>query len=1245
MSKYQKEAEALGITKTSTGKSKYASEHNLLKSTGTILSDEAALAAQQHDFSGQLAVSEMPSMDFRKSELMQNIEQQPEPTQSKYAEERSSFQKGLDTVLAIPGAIDRNVKAFSDAAANKLTFGLHNKIGRYLEDQGVDEQMDTQDSIAGTAGAITGEVLGVGKLYGLAGKGLARLAPNLTNRIARTGILGATAGTAYQTGQEVADLAFDTREDGGQSLGTRGLNIAKEGALYGATDLALLGAGRGIRAARRALPGSLGSATVKGGGELSSAAASRSLRTNATEPLEQQIGRAVTKTDETIPEGVRSAKSKYDAERAVTKSDEALLQAESAQPMKQNWFTNLFGNTGVGISPFGSSKRIGDKPLTTKDAIVKKSIKNDVDGVKASVAATGRAAYQNFVDALSPLKRVNAETYDTVIDAARANNIANNIIGKDFVTPEGVRIGDGLESIFGKVGRGQDKNFIDYLILRDAATRVARGERVYDESLGMTPEKIMQRIANYDRQYPGFAAISKDWDAFTKNLRETFGINEGLITPAQNAAMEASRPFYAPMRRQFSKSEKPGRQFLQSSSGSAFSGQKAPIKKVSPTGSIRGIVDPRKTMIEAVGAWTNAAMRNRPMQELVKSIRANPEGMKHIAEIVPETAEATQKSLKEINDILSNDGMEGLLERLNSDFDLAFKKGAQKGTDDNIVRAMVDGQPVRVRVHDPEIVKAVTAMGPQQSGLIIDLFTTLSNATKRGATGALAPLFAARSVTTDLVQSLIQAKNPAQHSVDLVHAIFSSIGDKFNIPGLGNLAKEFRRAGGEYSAALRGERQLNKSLGRLRRDPILSPRNVARQTGRLIASPFKLGEAISDVSENVNRIAAYKGEMRRLGGVRTPENVRKAITEGREITTNFSRKGAFSKELEALFPYQNAAVQGTHRIMRGFKDNPIKTTAAVFTLSVLPKMFEYSQFHDDPDYQKLPARERMRNLIIDKNEDGTFIKIPMEPAYNSFGEMTIQTLRYLKDNDTKAFKGTLDALANAWTPPLLTGALQGATQGTGPEGSLTGTLGSMAGAPFTSVMANKDFAGRPIESMALSDRSPQNRYDERTSSIAKQLGQLADMSPKKIDYLLRSYGGDPARLLLPLTSDVGAGTPRNVLLRNWIVDPQITNTLTDDFYKGKESITQAYRDNQEVGAPLPSWFSEELRKYATSTARGSASKRIPELNDKKKEINANKTLSAQQKSDQLRDIQRQMNEIYADVNLRMIEAGVPLPNR
>lgn len=191
------------------------------------------------------------------------------------------------------------------------------------------------------------------------------------------------------------------------------------------------------------------------------------------------------------------------------------------------------------------------------------------------------------------------------------------------------------------------------------------------------------------------------------------------------------------------------------------------------------------------------------------------------------------------------------------------------------------------------------------------------------------------------------------------------------------------------------------------------------------------------------------------------------------------------------------------------------------------------------------------------------------------------------------------------------------------------------------MLANKSFTGAPIEPMGMQG-SPKYRYDERTSAIAKKIGEITGFSPMKTDYVLRAYGGDPARILLPLTSQLGGGNVRNTLLRNFIVDPIFTNNLANDFYKSKEKITQAKDDLKDHGIPLPKWYDERLSKEITSTAAGSISKRLSILSAEKREITKNKLLKASQKTEQLRVKQAEINKIYVDINSMLYKQNVPL---
>lgn len=904
---------------------------------------------------------------------------------------------------------------------------------------------------------------------------------------------------------------------------------------------------------------------------------------------------------------------------------------------KQNWFTTLFGQRGLGIS---AGSTFGGRAVRSEDVIVRKKLLNDKQGIINGISAGGRDLKHNYIDQYDSLKAFGPEVYEAAMDSSRANNVANNIVGKHFVTPEGQVIGKGLQSIFKKVHRGYDKQFVDYLTLRHAETRIGRGERVYDESIKdpnnpnramNTVEAVQDKLARYIKQHPEWANIAKDWDSFNDNMLQHYGVAEGLLTPGQYAAMREENPFYASMMRQFSRSEKPSRKYIGSQSGAQFSGQKGPIKEVSPTGSSRKIVDTRKSAIEQTGAWVNAAFRNRVMQGVVDKIKADPKAYEGIAEIIkaPKQGDAALKQAL-------SDPNHDYLNLLKNDFDGLFGKG--KPADDNVVRAMVNGEPVYIKIHNPEIVRALASMSPQESGLIVSILQKFSNAVKTGATGALAPLFATRGVTVDVVQSLIQSKNPIYHLGDLTHAVLGSL----NIPGLNKLAKEYEQAGGRYSAALKGDRQLNKSLSKLERHAILSPQGVAKGAKAVVAAPFKAANAVSDIAENVNRMAAYKGEMRRLGNVKSPENVRSAMTQAREITTNFSRRGAKSRELEALFPYNNAAIQGVRRVLLGFK-NPktaIKTLAGITALSILPKAYEYAQFHDDPDYQKLTARERFRNNIVAKLPNGKFLKVPIEPAYGAFGEAAIEALSKYRDHDPAAFKGAADALVNAYLPPMVSGAAQGLTQGTGIQGGLEGLENATSIAPVAAAINNKSFTGAPIVPMDTEGRTDKYEYDERTSWIAKQVGEYTGYSPMKVDYLLKAYGGDPARMILPITSPVGGGNTRDTLLKNFVLDPTYSNNLTQDFYDAKEKLNSAYQDNKDLGIPFPSWYDEDIRKELTSTSKHSISKTVGTLRDKKSEVQSDKSLSKKEKTDQLASIQKQINDIYLDINAKLSNQGV-----
>lgn len=947
-------------------------------------------------------------------------------------------------------------------------------------------------------------------------------------------------------------------------------------------------------------------------------------------------------------------------------ADEDLVQPE------KNLFTTLFGKQGVGIAAGGSKK---GNAVSSADVFVKNKIKEE-GGIKDKITEVASTAHKGLVDRLAAMEKGGRNVQEAAYDVGRANGLANEIRGQEFVTPEGKVVGKGFEAIFDEIPRGHADDFIDYQTVIDAQSRVARGERVYDEKLKIpdpndptrmielnSPEGLKIRREQLEAQMPWLPSITKEWNEFNKNLRQHYGINEGLINEAQNEAMEAARPNYIKMNRQFKKGELPQRTAFGRSNAQTFSGISAPIEHVSETGSARKIVDPRTTMLESIGAWTNNAMRNRVGQQLYENIKANPQAYKDIAEILPETSAAASKAtIDEMNDIIAREGMDGLLQKLDQDWNIAFDTTHQahsKGG--NNISVMIKGHPVKIKIKDPELAAAFSGMNPQQLGLVMGIAKKGSDYIKRSATGLLAPAFGVKSGAMDITTGLVQAKgNRAAFLGNYAKALVSGLANEASkVPVLGKplrgsritqMARDYERRGSKFSAALKQQPEMKRQLGRLGRHPVLSGAMAKALPREILSGVFNTLESIPNVIANAPRIAAGAKELKNLGGQATQANIRRASQEARDVTVNYGRKGNWTDELESIFPYTNASVQAVSRAVKQFKEKPVQSTAMLTAVVGLPKVYEYMQFSDDPDYQKLTPREKYRNIIVGKTKDGKFIKVPVDPIYGMVGGAVLATLAKVKGDNPESWRGISDAISNSVLPPAASGALEGLTQNTTKSESKLGRSGvGLAGAtsasPLIDVLSNRSFTGSKIVPASEDKGSPKYQSNEATTKLAKYIGQKTGLSPIKVDYLMRAYGGDPARFILPFTSTKGGGQAKDILLKNFIADPVFSTTLSEDYYDAVENYQTAEENFSGNGVPKPDWYDENLGAALRSKKKGSYYTRLKDVRDAKKEVSADKTLSKKEKADKTRELQGELNLIYADVIEQLKKSGYKLPNK
>jgi hypothetical protein len=124
------------------------------------------------------------------------------------------------------------------------------------------------------------------------------------------------------------------------------------------------------------------------------------------------------------------------------------------------------------------------------------------------------------------------------------------------------------------------------------------------------------------------------------------------------------------------------------------------------------------------------------------------------------------------------------------------------------------------------------------------------------------------------------------------------------------------------------------------------------------------------------------------------------------------------------------------------------------------------------------------------------------------------------------------------------------------------------------------------------------QYDERTTEIAKAIGKLAanatggeGLSPKQIDYIIKSYTGVIGQLGIPAATK--GGNPGKVITSQFIADPLYSNQIMQDFYDNYKSVQRKAAD-KNILDKIPSQKITPEEK--TEGIFRKASSKISELN-------------------------------------------------
>lgn len=381
------------------------------------------------------------------------------------------------------------------------------------------------------------------------------------------------------------------------------------------------------------------------------------------------------------------------------------------------------------------------------------------------------------------------------------------------------------------------------------------------------------------------------------------------------------------------------------------------------------------------------------------------------------------------------------------------------------------------------------------------------------------------------------------------------------------------------------------------------------------------------------RLGVYRQTMEETGDKEL------AIARAREII-NFQKSGnsELMLTLKQMIPFMGAYLQGSdvnYRSMigRGNTMKSRKAAAAAFwgnmaTLAALSVAYTMCMSGDD-DYEDQKGYVTDRNFIIPgigllpvPTDVGFLAKVIPE-------RLTDYILQQGTDNPEsldRLVDGIRSAASAAYLPPA---AVYGVT-------------------PAIEVALNKSFfTDIPIVGQHMQSLAPFEQYTSNTSELAKTAGGIANISPMKIDYILKAIGGTSAGALLQLADVMMSDQNRIATEKNPIIgsfqEKKVGGRYAEEYYETRSLVDEAY---QTANAMYEAGEADKLKEYMAKPEiqnRLAARTGIEQLNtfmqDVRKTrsmIEADPTLSPDEKRTRVNDLLAMTEKALKESGIRKL---------
>lgn len=786
--------------------------------------------------------------------------------------------------------------------------------------------------------------------------------------------------------------------------------------------------------------------------------------------------------------------------------------------------------------------------------------------------------YQEWIDLYHPIKDAvdyvqkvdsstlsgNGNAYVLATNSLNAHTVANYLITEGFRDLNGnlVDAKSFTESI-GMVDSKHIKQLDKYLVLRHSLEWIAPKDkdvapkRVFADETLEDIDQIKKQITAIEKKHPEIKAAAENLYEFQSNVLKYFVAPAGGMTNGMIESLKKKYPNYVPFHRVVGNKHR--------SVKGTFVNQRIPIRRAKGSGEL--IISPCESIIQNTENMVKFALRNQTAQ-ILADYADNVDGFAQFMESVPPdmiphvTDVAKQK--KEFEDALhsivkSSDDYFAISDALDTIFgDAVTGFSPIANANKKIITVLRNGKPTYYQIHDEDLYKAVAELSPKQ----LDGFARISAKFMQPMkilTTQLNPLFAASNVIRDIgtAYKLSPTMNPIKFAIEYTAAMKSILTNSVDY-------KQYKAMGGGHSSDLTANiEDISRTLKKVARKDMGRARRLVYAIFR---NPVETVANINDFVESIPRFSEFRRTLKEGG------DLRKAIYNANEITTNFKRIGASrgAKEANAIFMYNNAAIQGLDKVYRTFKDpktrykTMLKWVLSALVMSAIENF--WNKENDDEGWKNLSSYKK-NNFYNFALGDGMFISIPKPRENGLLDAFTERTVEYALGNKD-AFYDFGGYMAMNLIPPMVEFApdiLSGDV-----IGSAHTLLGNTVIGGLSDVGFNEDFKGTPIES-AYDRYLPSNeRYSENTTKAAYALGQTkaarkVGLSPKQIDSIISSYTGMLGQInkaLLPVSK---SRQDKTLGLRNkFVSDSYYSTDLLNKMYDNKDKAELEFNYNPNI---------------------------------------------------------------------------------